>query len=70
MTYIEKFKSSGLFDLGNDITEIAIDSILNEGLLKEIPIIKTISTFYKTGKSIKLVNAEKKIKNLILPLLQ
>lgn len=53
MTYIEKFKSSGLFDLGNDITEIAIDSILNEGLLKEIPIIKTISTFYKTGKSIK-----------------
>ena len=53
MTYIEKFKSSELVDLGNDVAEIAIDSILDEGLLKELPVIKTVFTLYKTGKSVK-----------------
>lgn len=53
MTTHGKIETSELVDLGRDFTEVAIDSFLKEGILKEMPIIKTVFALYKTGKSIK-----------------
>ncbi len=49
----DKFNAAELFDLGSDFTEIALDAFLEDGVVKEIPIIKTVVTLFKTGKSIK-----------------
>ena len=35
--------------IGTDITEVAIDALLEDGLLKDIPIISTIKAFYSSG---------------------
>lgn len=40
-------------NIGENFFEIGIDSILEDGILKDIPIIKTISSLYKAGISIK-----------------
>lgn len=45
--------SSELGKVGEDITEVAIDSILQEGILKEIPIIGTLTGLWKTGVAVK-----------------
>lgn len=39
-------------DLGVDYSEIALDEFLKEGLLKEIPIVKSVVTFYNIGNSV------------------
>ena len=41
-----------LMDLGIDYSEIALDTFLNDGVVKEIPIIKTVVSLFKTGRSI------------------
>jgi len=50
-----------------ELTESVIDSILEEGLLKEIPIISTSISLYKLGRNYKLRNL---IKNLYTFLFQ
>ncbi len=40
-------------DLSKDYAEIGLDSLLDENLLKEIPIIKTLVSIIKTGVAIK-----------------
>jgi hypothetical protein len=40
-------------DIGMDISELIIDNAMNEGVLKEIPIIKSIVAFCKTGMAIR-----------------
>ena len=52
---VENFEKS-LFDDSKDIIgdylEIGIDSIIDEGILKEIPIVKTIVGVLKVGKNV------------------
>lgn len=43
---------SNLGNLGIDIAEIAIDSVLKDGLLKELPIIGTLTNLSKLGANI------------------
>lgn len=44
--------NSNLEDLGIDISELAIDSVLQDGLLKDIPIVGTIINLSKFGANI------------------
>lgn len=46
-------KSDELASLGLDFTEIAIDQFLNDGLLKDIPLVNSITAIFKTGASIR-----------------
>ena len=59
--------SDDLKKITQDISESIIDSILNDGLLKDIPLISTSIGFYKAGQSFKLRNY---IKNLYTFLFQ
>jgi hypothetical protein len=43
---------SNLENLGIDISELALDSVLKDGLLKDIPIVGTIVNFVKLGVNI------------------
>ncbi|MCB1815115.1 MAG: hypothetical protein KDK04_25850 [Candidatus Competibacteraceae bacterium] len=45
--------NSELVSVSGELGEVAIDSILENGLLKDIPIISTITGLWKTGASIK-----------------
>jgi hypothetical protein len=47
------FKNDELSDLGTDLGEVELDSLLDDGLLKEIPVIKTILAFSGTIGSIR-----------------
>lgn len=49
----ESLTGSELVNTGLDITEIAIDQLLNEGLLKEVPVVKSLIALVKTGYSIR-----------------
>ena len=40
---ISSVKDGGVGDIGLDIAEIGIDAILDDGVLQELPIIKTIT---------------------------
>lgn len=40
-------------DIGKDISEIIVDDFIEEGLLKELPIVKTISAAIKTTNTIR-----------------
>lgn len=40
-------------DITIDIVEIGLDSILTDGIVKEIPVVKTLATFFKIGLNIK-----------------
>jgi hypothetical protein len=48
-------------DLSTDLTEIAIDTIFTDGILKEIPIVKSIVAISKAGLAIKDMHFAKKI---------
>ena len=50
---ISSIKDGGMEDIGIDIAEIGIDAILDVGVLEEIPIVKTIISFTKTGLMIR-----------------
>jgi len=52
--------------LVSDIAEIGIDSVMDEGLLKEIPFLSTIVGVYNIGKTIKELHEIKKIEQFIL----
>ena len=46
---VESVRESGVADVTKDVAEIALDSFLDEGIVKEIPVIKTIISFFRTG---------------------
>src|SRR5690349_25168541 len=48
-------------DLQTDYTELALDSITNNEILKEIPIVKTLAAFYNVASSLKARHDVKKI---------
>ncbi|MBI2474184.1 MAG: hypothetical protein HYV68_00615 [Candidatus Taylorbacteria bacterium] len=41
------------FDLGTDYAELALDEFFDDGLLKEVPVVKTLVALVKTGIAIK-----------------
>lgn len=49
------------FDLSIDYAEVAIDALLQEGLLNEIPLVKTIVAFSKMGIAIKDLHFSRKV---------
>lgn len=52
--------------LVSDIAEIGIDSVMKEGILKEIPFLSTVVGVYNIGKTIKELHEIKKIEQFIL----
>ncbi|MDK4548864.1 hypothetical protein OQ853_05540 [Enterobacter roggenkampii] len=50
---VNALKNDELSDLGTDLGEVELDSLLDDGLLKEIPVIKTILAFSGTIGSIR-----------------
>ena len=53
--------NSQIKDIGIDILEISLDSVLDEGVLKEIPIIGSLAKLYSVGSTIQGKIFEKKI---------
>lgn len=49
----ETIKDSELTKISGELLEVGIDSILKEGLLKEIPVISVLSGIWKTGMAIR-----------------
>ncbi len=49
----ETISLSNLKDVGIEIGEVTLDSIMNEGILKDIPIIGILTGIWKTGVTIK-----------------
>ncbi len=45
--------SEDILDISANFAEVALDSILDEGLLREIPFLSTAASIYKIGSSIK-----------------
>lgn len=44
---------SGAGDLLPDITEFALDAVTNDGLLKDFPVVSTVVSIYKIGRTLK-----------------
>ena len=44
---------SGASTLLPDITEFALDAVTNDGLLKDFPIVSTVVSIYKIGRTLK-----------------
>jgi hypothetical protein len=49
----ESIAESPLAGLGTDLGEVVLDSILDDGVLKEIPIIGSVVALFKTGSNIR-----------------
>ena len=58
--FSESIKGDFLSCLG-EYAEIGLDSILDDGLLKDVPLISTVTSIYKIGKSIRDRNYIKKL---------
>lgn len=50
---VETISNSDLTAIGSDILEIGIDTILADGILKEIPIVNVATGLWKTGVAIR-----------------
>jgi len=57
----DTIKSSELKNIGYDLSEVALDSIMSEGLLKDLPIVGTLLNLGKTAISIRDYLFQKKI---------
>src|SRR5262245_61944564 len=53
LSLIESIKSSDLKDIAVDLSEIGLDSLLEDGLLKDIPVFGSLVKLYKTGQTIR-----------------
>lgn len=53
LSLIETLMNSDLASVSKDIAEIAIDGVLKDGLLKDLPIVSTLLATYNVGKSVK-----------------
>jgi hypothetical protein len=54
--------------IATNLLEIGLDSIMEEGLLKEVPILSTVVSLFKIGQSIKDRHQIKKLLNFIVAL--
>ena len=61
-TIVSDELTSKSIDLSVEYSEIALDEFLKEGLLKEIPIVKSVVTFYNIGNSVLARYNTKKIR--------
>ncbi|MDU0370586.1 hypothetical protein ACFPAF_09305 [Hymenobacter endophyticus] len=57
--------ASSLTDISKDVLEATFDSVLDEGLIKDIPVLNTVHSLFKIGSSIK----EKIFINMLLKFL-
>ena len=68
---MNKDKDSKSLAIGNissvfsDLSEVAIDSFANEGIIKDIPFLNTLTSLYKSGVNVKEHLFHKKVKGLI-----
>lgn len=53
LSIIETLSNSDLASVSKDIAEIAIDGVLEDGLLKDLPVVNTLLATYKAGKSVR-----------------
>jgi hypothetical protein len=53
LSLADTIKNNEFTKIGGDLLEVGIDSILKEGLLKEIPVINVLSGIWKTGVAIR-----------------
>lgn len=53
LSIIEAIGKSDLKDIFSEGAELALDSLLKDGLIKEIPVIRTLIELYNTGVTIK-----------------
>lgn len=56
---------SSLTSIATDLGEVALDSVLNDGIAKDIPILGSLVNLYKSGVNIKEHIFHKKIEGLI-----
>lgn len=59
--FIDSIPSDSLKDLSSDYSELLLDSLLNDGILKEIPVFGTLFKIFKVGSGIKDYMFSKKI---------
>ena len=50
---VNSIATENLSSIGRDLGEIALDTVLQEGLLREIPVINTVFGLYKTGVEVR-----------------
>ena len=50
---------------GRDLAEVAVDSVLKEGILRDIPVFNTLAAFYRTGVEIRQQLFIKKVVNFL-----
>lgn len=50
---ISTLKQSDLKSVAFDVAEVTIDSILQDGVLRDLPVVNVITNFIKTGLHIK-----------------
>lgn len=53
ISLIETLKNSDLSSVSKDLAEVAIDGVLADGVLKDIPVVNTLMATYKAGQSIR-----------------
>ncbi len=53
ISLVETIKKSDLKDIVGDLGEVTLDSVLNDGILRDIPIINTMTKLIKIGVTIK-----------------
>jgi len=53
VSLIETLKNSDLRSISKDLAEVAIDGVLKDGILKDIPVVNTLIATYKAGQSIR-----------------
>lgn len=59
---ISKELDNKSLDIARDYSEIALDSFLESGIIKELPLVKSLSSFYSISNSI---NERNKIRNIL-----
>ena len=50
---INSIATENLSAIGRDFAEVAVDSILNEGVLRDIPVFNTLAALYRAGVEIR-----------------
>ena len=51
-------------EVGKEYLELAIDEFLKDGILKDIPVVNTLTSVFKTGKNIRDAYFYKKFRPL------
>lgn len=68
MNIFNAIKSNELKEITKDLTEVAIDQMLNEGVLKDLPVVGTLYNIYSLSQNISNAFFTKKIIKFLLEL--